>query len=274
MSWARPSGADLGASALMLAAVFLYSLLPLLVVLAGGRESPWLFVFLRRVGMALGILGYLAFRQPGFLLDREVWLRVLGRLAGRHMLLTLLAMADALLFVLAARLVSISVATVLAQGATLCFVLLMGRLDGGGLYRRVMPGVVALLALGVGGFGLVALSGQGSGPLLSGGVLSQSAGVCLSLLSAFVGGLSGTAGALGRLLAVEHGAADDLHGGASVDLSFCYVLLCSSLAQAVSALLHSPVALAEAFLWGGGMSWGRWGSTWPLGSWCSPPRGC
>ena len=70
----------------MLAAVFLYSLLPLLVVLAGGRESPWLFVFLRRVGMALGMVGYLALRQPGFLLDREVWRRVLGRLAGRHML--------------------------------------------------------------------------------------------------------------------------------------------------------------------------------------------
>ena len=34
------------------------------------------------------------------------------------------------------------------------------------------------------------------------------------------------------------------------------MLLCSSLAQVVSALLHSPVALAEAFLWGGGMSGG------------------
>ena len=98
----------------MLSAVFLYSLLPLLVVLAGGRESPWLFVFLRRVGMALGMVGYLALRQPGFLLDREVWRRVLGRLAGRHMLFTMLATADALFFVLAARLVSISVVTVLA----------------------------------------------------------------------------------------------------------------------------------------------------------------
>ena len=117
----------------MLAAVFLYSFLPLLVVLAGGRESPWLFVFLRRVGIALGMMGYLALRQRGFLLDREVWCRVLGRLAGRHMLLTLLAMANMLCFVLAARLVSISVVTVLAQGAMLCFVLLMGRLDGGGL---------------------------------------------------------------------------------------------------------------------------------------------
>ena len=158
----------------MLAAVCLYSLLPLLVVLAGGRESAWLFVFLRRVGMALGMVGYLALRQPGFLLDREVWRRVLGRLAGRHMLFTLLA----------ARLVSISVVTVLAQGATLCFVLLMGRLDGGGLYRRVTPGLVALLALGFVGFGLEVLSGQvGGGHLLSRGVLSQSAGVCLALLS-------------------------------------------------------------------------------------------
>ena len=34
------------------------------------------------------------------------------------------------------------------------------------------------------------------------------------------------------------------------------MLLCSSLVQVVSALLHGPVALAEAFLWGGGMSWG------------------
>ena len=159
------------------------------------------------------MVGYLALRQRGFLLDREVWRRVLGRLAGRHMLFTLLAMADMLCFVLAARLVSISVATVLAQGATLCFVLLMGRLDGGGLYRRVTPGVAALLALGVGGFGLVVVSGQGGGPLLSAGILSQSAGVCLALLSAFVGGLNAYCFSLGRLLAVEHGAADDLHGG-------------------------------------------------------------
>ena len=256
-SWGS-ARSDLGAAALMLAAVFLYSLLPLLVVLAGGRESPWLFVFLRRVGMALGMMGYLALRQPGFLLDREVWRRVLGRLAGRHMLFTLLAMADMLCFVLAARLVSISVVTVLAQGATLCFVLLMGRLDGGGLYRRVTPSVVVLLALGLGGFGLVVVSGQGGGGhLLSRGVLSQSAGVCLALLSAFVGGFNAYCFSLGRLLAVEHDADDSTPvWGASVDLSFCYVLLCSSLAQGVSALLHSPVALAEAFLWGGGMSGG------------------
>ena len=52
---------------------------------------------------------------------------------------------------------------------------------------------------------------------------------------------------------MEHDA-DDFRGGSSVDLSFCYVLLCSSLVLIVSALLHSPVALAEAFLWGGGMS--------------------
>ena len=114
--------------------------------------------------------------------------------------------------------------------------------------------MVALLALGFVGFGLVVLSGQvGGGHLLSRGVLSQSVGVCLALLSAFFSGLNAYCFSLGRLLAVEHDA-DDFRGGSSVDLSFCYVLLCSSLVQIVSALLHSSVALAEAFLWGGGMS--------------------
>ena len=208
-SWG-PALSDLGASALMLAAVFLYSLLPLLVVLVGGRESPWLFVFLRRVGMALGMVGYLALRQPGLLLDREVWRRVLGRLAGRHMLFTLLAMADMLCFVLAARLVSISVVTVLAQGATLCFVLLMGRLDGGGLYRRVTPGVAALLALGLGGFGLVVVSGQVGwwitfSPGRSFPSRRASAWPCFQ---PSVGGFNAYCFSLGRLLAVEHDADD------------------------------------------------------------------
>ena len=152
----------------------------------------------------------------------------------------------------------------------------MGRLDGGGLYRRVTPGVVALLALGVGGFGLVVLSGQGSGPFLSGGILSQSAGVCLaSACQPLSAASTPTASALGRLLAVEHGAADDLHGGASVDLSFCYVLLCSSLAQAVSSLLHSPVVAGRGVPLGRRYVLGVGGAQPGLrGPWCSPLRGC
>ena len=241
---------DLSAGLLMLAAVFLYSLTPLLVVVAGGRDAPFLFSLLRRVGMALGFLGFLALWRPGFILDGEVWRRVWSGLRGRHMAGTVLAMLDMLVFVLASRLVSISVVTVLAQCTTVVFVLLMRRLDAVGFYRRLSPRGVGLLLVGLLGFGLVVMSGRGSGglppSLLSPALLG---GVLLALLSAFLSGLNVCCFALGRLLAAGQGG-PGVSGKPPGDLEFCYVLLCSVLAQLASALLHGLLALGEFLLSG------------------------
>ena len=235
----------------MLASVFLYSLTPLLVVVAGGRDAPFLFSLLRRVGMALGFLCFLALWRPGFILDGEVWRGVWPGLRGRDMAGTVLAMLDMLVFVLASRLVSISVVTVLAQCTTVVFVLLMRRLDAVGFYRSLSPGGVGLLL-----FGLVVMSGRGEGgpppSLLSPALLG---GVLLALLSAFLSGLNACCFALGRRLASER-VGPGVSGKPPGDLEFCYVLLCSVLAQLASALLHGLLALWEFLLSGGELGLG------------------
>ena len=235
----------------MLVAVFFYSLTPLLVVVAEGREAPFLFSLLRRVGMALGFLGFLVLWRPGFILDGGVWRRVWPGLWGRYMAGTVLAMLDMLVFVLASLLVSIAVVTVLVQCATVVFVLLMRRLDVLGFYRRFSLGGVALLLVGLLGFGLVVMSGRGAGglppSLLSPALLG---GVLLALLSAFLSGLNACCFALGRLLASGPGV-PGVSGKPPGDLEFCYVLLCSVVAQVASAMLHGLLALGEFFLSGG-----------------------
>ena len=115
---------------------------------------------------------------------------------------------DALLFVLAARLASIAVVMVLAQGTTVSFVVLMHRLYVGRLYRRLTPlGLaLALLLLLLLGFGLVMVSGP-VGPGYSGRRITPRHclwGLCWRCCRPWWEVSTPTAFALGRQLALDH----------------------------------------------------------------------
>lgn len=235
---------------MMLLSVAGYATLPVGVASGGVRGgSPLLFSLWLRLGMLVGVGAYLAVCHWRLVRDPDVWRRLVRGSLCWEMALTVASYLDVALFVLSASLVSVWVAMVLTQASTVVFVALMARLDRAGVYCRVGPGVLALLGLGLAGFGLVVFSERGWGSLSPGDWGGRAlVGYLLAVGASFLGGLNACSFSLGRRLA--GGVGDGSHAVDAV--AVFHVVLCSWVANVAATALVGGAALVEARLVGPG----------------------
>ena len=148
--------ANFGALSYMLIAVTCFSLIPLGVNLAGGPQSPFLFNVLFRLGAAAGCIFFLLhYRQYVFTaaVISLVW-KGIKKPPGNILLLgTIISSLDFALLAWAARLLDITVATILFEIWPVFMILFAARLfKDVDRYRRVNITVVSLTLLSLAGF--------------------------------------------------------------------------------------------------------------------------
>ena len=180
---------ELGSAGMMLAAVLLWSCVPVIFAKSGGIESPFLFNAVWRLGVVVSVLFIFWGMFRRILLDRRVWTVVARNILRWTLLMAVLNSFQFALFSWSTWFVDISVAAVLMEMWPVFMVFLMSRLLTQQLgYRRNVGTVLPLLALGFVGVGFcVASQGGGFGVSEVSGVRLMT-GVGLGLGAAVLGG--------------------------------------------------------------------------------------
>ena len=269
-----------GAAVFMLFSVLCYSFVPLLIVMAGGVERPFAFNALYRLCAGLGGLAFLLLTCRSVLLDPGA--RRLLR-AGVHRWdfpLLCLPYFGYTAFAWSARLVDVSLTTVVVESWPLFYVPLAERLmRRQGRYLRATPLRMLPVLLGFLGFVLVVSSHTGGiGRLYTVGVLPL-----LGILLAVLGALSSTSSSYNVLWATRLRLELRvlLPGLGEYRLELFGMVLAFTLGSFASSLLN---LLGKAALLGwrfpplpslGSSSWWGWwaGCCWTSwGPWDSGPR--
>ena len=175
----------------MLAAVTLFSSLPLVIAWGGGEKTPFLFNAAMSAGVVLGCLVFIAIR-PSLILDgaslRLIALRVLHPKFGIHPMIALSIAANFnfALLALSMRYVDVSISAILFGTWPIFIILIADRLfRGSGRDHPITKEMLLLLTLGLSGFAFV-IVGQAGGfaSVETGNLSTPVVGVILALVGA------------------------------------------------------------------------------------------
>ena len=200
----RSTPNHLAAVGYMLAAIVVFSFVPLVISRIGGPESPFLFNLGWRLGAALGCLVVLLTIYRSLFFGSCSRTIIVRHLLGWLMLGATFNSLDYAFFAWSIQLIDISVATVIYEIWPIGFILLMGWLfRKEGTYKKNIPALLPLLAVALTGFLFVVASQtekRDVALLLSSDTVK---GVILVLLAMLGGSLAACSFRWGRLLAEE-----------------------------------------------------------------------
>ena len=176
------------ATGFMLGAVLLLSLVPLVIVLGDGPESPFLFNAVWRLGSAVGCLLILLLFYRSVLLNTEV-ISLVGRSVKSWIFLGAVILSfDYALFSWSANFIDVSVSAILFELWPLLLIPLTAwLLREGGVYRKNIRSLIPFLVVAFVGLGFVVVSQTGGFNLENTSGFNLIAGVVLALLAAAAG---------------------------------------------------------------------------------------
>ena len=149
------------AAMMMFGHALLLSFFPVLVAYAG-TDSPFIFAAIWMVASSFGFVVFLIIWYKTLFFDGRVWQLAWQRTPSWTFLIWVIGLTDLALFAWSAKLIDISVATVLYQLSPILTVLLIERLFvNQGRYHKIGPLKVFLFALAVGGTAMVIVSQAG-----------------------------------------------------------------------------------------------------------------
>ena len=170
----------------MLAAVTLFSSLPLVIAWGGGGKTPFLFNAAMSAGVVLGCIVFIAVRYPSLALNGAN-LRLIARRAFHPMIgLSIVANFNFALFAWSTRYVDVSISAILFETWPIFIILIADRLfRGAGRYHPISKEMLLLLTLGFPGFAFVIVGQAGGFANVETGDLSVAiVGVVLALSGA------------------------------------------------------------------------------------------
>ncbi len=169
----------------MLMAIAGYSVVPLVVALTNGGDSPFLFNTGLMLGVGIGQAVFLWIFFRRVLLSPSVLPLVWRKIFSYSMLLIVIHRFEYGIFALATRFIDVSVASVIFEIWPITSLLVIAYLfRQEGRYQRLSPGMLTLLALAFVGFFFVAGSQTGEfGNWTGAGFLKTGIGVSLALLA-------------------------------------------------------------------------------------------
>ena len=229
----------------MLAAVTLFSSLPLVIAWGGGEKTPFLFNAAMSAGVVLGCLVFIAIR-PSLILDgaslRLIALRVLHPKFGIHPMIALSIAANFnfALLALSMRYVDVSISAILFGTWPIFIILIADRLfRGSGRDHPITKEMLLLLTLGLSGFAFV-IVGQAGGfaSVETGNLSTPVVGVILALVGAVATSFTVFSFRWGTDLARElpekakQAFSDD-------ELNFFGLLVAALIASAVSGVINA-----------------------------------
>ncbi len=230
----------------MLAAVTLFSSLPLVIAWGGGEKTPFLFNAAMSAGVVLGCLVFIALRYPSLILDganlRLIALRVIHPRFGLHPMIGLSIVANFNFALLAwsMRYVDVSISAILFGTWPIFIILIADRLfRGSGRDHPITKEMLLLLTLGIPGFAFV-IVGQAGGfaSVETGNLSTPVVGVVLALVGAVATSFTVFSFRWGTDLAqefpkeVKQAVGDDA-------LNFFGLLVAALIASAVSGVINA-----------------------------------
>ena len=228
----------------MLSAVFLTSFIPLVIIKAGGLESPFFFNSAWRLGSAFGSLLLLLVFFPSLLRNRDVLSRAAQNSLGWIALASLPTSLDYALFSAATTFLDPSISAVIFEVWPIIVIFLASRLlrdkvQQQGQLRSVIP----LLPLALVGLGFVIASQSGGFNIEGMPFTRLMAGVALAFLAALAASCATFTFRWGNDLACE--LKDLLPGSRStLSLSIFGAVLAHTVVSVVGVFLSSGIGLA------------------------------
>ena len=254
------------ANAYMLAAVMMFSALPLIIAWGGGDQTPFLFNDAMSAGVVLGCLVFMAVRYPALVFNAAS-LRLIARQAiDRRIAFAIAASFNFAFLAWSSSFVNVSISAILFGTWPIFIVIIHDRLyQHRDRYHRLSPQILLLLALGLVGFAFI-IVGQAGGfdNVETAGLTDLVKGVVLAIL----GAIATACNAFGFHWGTD--LADDIPAETRQDLShesleFFGLLVAFLIANAVSGLFNTiagvssgevmaPRSLLIAIVVGGGAS--------------------
>lgn len=217
-----------------IAGVLMFSFMPLAIAI-WGRESPFLFVFLWRIGLGVGLGIFLALRYKDLFLSARSWRLAMRRDRLWMIGLIVVGMLDIPIFTFASTFVDISVATIIYELNPLALVFFMAWLfRREGRYRKISMMTVLSFWLALIGVGLVVMAqggGLGSAREIDLGFTSALLGALLAICSAAVVAFSAYSYRWGMHYSRDVGDASR----SRTDMEFFGIIMGVFIANAVSA---------------------------------------
>lgn len=173
------------ATGFMLGAVLLFSFVPLVIVLGGGPESPFLFNAVWRLGVAIGFLLILLLFYRSVLLNGKVLTLAWRSIKSWSLLFALPHAVEYALFSLSTNFIDVSISAVLLELWPLFIIVLAAwLLREGGQYRKNLRSAIPLALVALAGLAFVVISQTGGFNLGNTSLFNLAAGSVLALLAA------------------------------------------------------------------------------------------
>ena len=244
------------ANAYMLAAVMMFSALPLIITWGGGGQTPFLFNAAMSAGAVIGCLVFMAGLYPGLVFNADS-LRLIARKAISYRIgLSIAANFNFAFLAWSSRFVDVSISAILFGTWPIFIVIIHAwQYKYEDRYHRLSPQILLLLALGLVGFAFI-IVGQAGGfdNVETAGLAELVVGVVLAL----VGAIATACNAFGfrwgtdlaKTIAPKTGqdetvAAQTGQDDEDVPLGFFGLLVVFLIANAVSGLLNTLAGVSS-----------------------------
>ena len=236
------------ANVYMLAAVVMFSALPLIISWGGGEQTPFLFTAAINAGAVLGCLVFMAARYPALVFNVASLRLIAGQAIDRRIVFSIAANFNLTLLAWSSssRFVDVSISAILFGTWPIFLVIIHDRLyQHRDRYHRLSPQILLLLALGLVGFAFI-IVGQAGGfaNVETAGLADLVVGVVLAV----VGAIATACNAFGFHWGTD--LADDIPAEIRQSIShesleFFGLLVAFLIANAVSGLLNTVAGVSS-----------------------------
>ena len=234
------------ANAYMLAAVVMFSALPLIISWGGGGQSPFLFNAAMSGGVVFGCLVFMAGRYPSLVFNAASLRLIAAQAIDSRILISIAANFNFAFLAWSSRFVDVSISAILFGTWPIFIVIIHDRLyQHRDRYHRLSPQVLLLLALGLIGFAFI-IVGQAGGfdSVETAGLTELSIGVVLAVLGAIATACNAFGFHWGTDLADDFPA--EIRQDTSHDsLEFFGLLVAFLIANAVSGLFNTVAGISS-----------------------------
>ena len=234
------------ANVYMLAAVVMFSALPLIISRGGGGQTPFLFNAAMSAGVVLGCLVFMVARYPALALNAAS-LRLIARQAiDRRIALSIAANFNFAFLAWSSRFVDVSISAILFGTWPIFLVIIHDRLyQHRDRYHRLSPQILLLLALGLAGFAFIIVGQAGGFANVETAGLSE---LVIGVVLAVVGAIATACNAFGFHWGTD--LADDFPDAirqriGHESLEFFGLLVAFLIANAVSGLLNTVAGVSS-----------------------------
>ncbi len=234
------------ANAYMLAAVVMFSALPLIISWGGGGKTPFLFNAAMSAGVVLGCLVFMARRYPGLVFNAASLRLIAGRAIDSRIALSIAANFNFAFLAWSSRFVDVSISAILFGTWPIFIVIIHDRLyQHRDRYHRLSPQILLLLALGLVGFAFI-IVGQAGG--LDNVETTGLAEVVIGVVLAVLGAIATACNAFGFHWGTD--LADDIPAETRQNISnesleFFGLLVAFLIANAVSGLFNTLAGVSS-----------------------------